>query len=78
MFKTMIDPKMKGAVTCVRKAIGSAPGALIANRHRQRRSRQRDRRPHEAKHRLLHDPGKRVSGHRSKQSTRNMTASAVT
>ena len=77
MFKTMIEPKMNGTVTSVRNAIGlprsaipivvasAAPISAIVVHTRPRTG-------------CFMIPGDNVSGQRSKHSTRNMTASAVT
>ena len=78
MFSTMIEPKMNGAVTPVRKAIGSMPKTPMPTHIASAE-------PPSAM--TLHTrpstgcfmmPGDEVSGHRSKQRTRNITASAVT
>ena len=78
MFNTMIDPKMNGTVTSVRNAIGSAPVELMPIDIASAAPASAISVHTDSEHRLLHDAGKSVSGHRSKQSTRNMTASAVT
>jgi len=78
MFRTMMTPKMKGTVTRVRKTMGSIPAddtptiiaiavpATIMSVHAT---------PSTG---CLMTAGEAVRGHRSKQSKRNITTSAVT
>jgi hypothetical protein len=78
MFSTMMDPKMNGAVTRVRNTMGSTPRTptpIHIATAAPAMATSVQTRPSTG---CFITAGEVVSGHRSKHSTRNITASAVT